>query len=137
MAAKMSPHSALVHVMVLTACADKELAEQEIILMSEMIRILPAFRGYDLDDLSADSESCLGYLEKEEGLEELMRDVADALPPRLAETAYALACDVAAADGEASQPELQVLMIIRQSLGVGRLPAAAIERGSRARMMAI
>lgn len=137
MAAKMSPHSALVHVMVLTACADKELAEPEIIMMSEMIRILPVFRGYDLDNLSGDSESCLKYLEKDDGLDELMRDVSDALPPRLAETAYALACDVAAADGEASQSELQVLMIVRQSLGVGRLPAAAIERGSRARMMSI
>lgn len=135
---KMSPHSALIHVMVLVACADKEMAEQEVILMSEMIRILPVFRNYDVDDaLARDAESCLAYLEKEDGVEQLMEDVADVLPPRLAETAYALACDVAAADGQVSQVELEILMIVRQTLGVGRLPAAAIERGARARAMTL
>ncbi|WP_417519615.1 tellurite resistance TerB family protein [Minwuia sp.] len=137
MAAKMSTHSALVHVMVLTACADKELADQEITLMGEMIKTWPVFRSYDLDHLSSDAESCLAYLEQEDGIDELMSDVSDVLPARLAETAYALACDVAAADGDVSQTELEVLMIIRQSLGVGRLPAAAIERGARARAMTI
>lgn len=138
MSDKMSPHSALIHVMVLVACADKEMAEQEVILMSEMIRILPIFRNYDVDDaLARDAESCLGYLEKEDGVDLLMEDVVDALPPRLAETAYALACDVAAADGQVSQVELEILMIVRQTLGVGRLPAAAIERGARARAMTL
>lgn len=135
---KMSPHSALIHVMVLVACADREMGDREIVMMSEMIRILPVFRGYSLDtQLARDSESCLRYLEREDGLEELMRDVGSALPPRLGETAYALACDVAAADGEVSQVELELLMLIRQSLGVGRLPAAAIERGARARAMTL
>ena len=138
MTEKMSPHSALIHVMVLVACADKEMTEQEVILMSEMIRILPIFRDYDVDGaLARDAESCLGYLEKDDGVDILMQDVAGALPPRLGETAYALACDVAAADGDVSQVELEILMIIRQTLGVGRLPAAAIERGARARAMTL
>ena len=137
MADKMSTHSALVHVMVLTACADKELAEEEIRLMGEMIRTWPVFRSYDIDQLAADSESCLAYLEKDDGIDDMMDDIADVLPARLSETAYALACDVAAADGDLTQTELEVLMIIRQSLGVSRLHAAAIEVGARARAMTI
>jgi hypothetical protein len=51
----------------------------------------------------------------------------------LRETAYALACDVVAADGRATQEELRLLELLRHRLEVGRLPAAAIERGARAR----
>jgi len=137
MAEKMSTHSALVHVMVLTACADTRIADEEIVQMTEMIRLWPVFRCYDIEKLSGDIDSCLAYLEREDGIDELMEAVTDVLPARLCETAYALACDVAAADSDVSQTELEVLMIIRQSLGVGRLPAAAIERGARARAMTL
>ena len=47
------------------------------------------------------------------------------------ETAYALCCDVAAADGHAFQAELQFLLELRHELGIDRLHAAAIERGTR------
>jgi len=57
----------------------------------------------------------------------------DVLPERLRATAYALACDVAASDGAAAIEELRLLEIMRHRLGVGRLTAAAIERGARAR----
>jgi len=57
------------------------------------------------------------------------------LPEKLRETAYALACDVAAADGKVTQEESRFLEMIRFRLNIGRLPAAAIERGSRARYM--
>jgi tellurite resistance protein len=52
------------------------------------------------------------------------------------ETAYAVACDIVAADGEANQEELRMLEMIRFRLDVDRLTAAAIERGARARHMA-
>jgi len=52
----------------------------------------------------------------------------------LRETAYALACDVAAADGRVSQEEMRLLTLIRHGLPVGRLPTAAIQRGARARL---
>ena len=58
-----------------------------------------------------------------------------ALPPQLRETAYAVACDVVAADGEATQEELRLLEMLRHRISVDRLTAAAIERGARARYM--
>ena len=54
---------------------------------------------------------------------------------RLFETAYALSCDVAAADGTLDESELRLLEEIRYELTIDRLHAAAIERGARARHM--
>ena len=60
-------------------------------------------------------------------------EIATALPKPLRETAYALACDVAAADGKPVEEELQLLEMIRHRLSVDRLVAAAIERAALAR----
>ena len=59
--------------------------------------------------------------------------VRENLPEKLWETAYALACDVAAADGKLEEAELRLLEEIRYELNIDRLHAAAIERGARAR----
>ena len=59
------------------------------------------------------------------------------MPAKLRETAYAIACDVAAADGEASQEELRVLELIRHRLDIERLIAAGIERGAKARFQTL
>ena len=56
-----------------------------------------------------------------------------AIPHKLRETAYALACEVVAADLTASQDELRMLQYFRGRFGIERLVAAAIERGVRAR----
>ena len=63
----------------------------------------------------------------------LYLQIRDALPVKLHETAYALACDVAAADGNVTQEEARLLEMIRHQLSIERLAAAAIERAARAR----
>ena len=60
-------------------------------------------------------------------------EIRDALPERLNETAYALACDVVAADGKLPDMELRMLEEVREELAVDRLHAAAIEWGARVR----
>ena len=62
---------------------------------------------------------------------------ANSLPERLWETAYALSCDVAAADGKLGQDELRLLEELRDELVIDRLHAAAIERGARARHLTL
>ena len=60
--------------------------------------------------------------------------IRDALEPRLRETAYALACEVVAADrGGSSQPVLRMLELVMAELRLDPLVAAAIERTTRAR----
>jgi hypothetical protein len=66
-----------------------------------------------------------------------LKQIREALPPKLRETAYAIACDVVAVDGEATQEELRILELLRHRLGIDRLVAAGIERGARARFMTI
>jgi hypothetical protein len=98
-----------------------------------MVETLPVFAGYDTDRMQQVSRTVLDLFTEEDGLDALFGLALDALPEPLRETAYALACDVAAADGHAFQAELQFLLELRHALDIDRLHAAAIERGSRAR----
>ncbi|MGB1146574.1 MAG: hypothetical protein ACPG4M_01675, partial [Alphaproteobacteria bacterium] len=56
-----------------------------------------------------------------------------ALSSQMRETGYALACEMAAADGVLTDEEMQVLELVRHRLNIDRLIAAGIERGARAR----
>ena len=78
-------------------------------------------------------KAVFNLFEKEEGLDMLFGLIRENLPDRLFETAYALCCDVAAADGIIREPELRLLEEMRYELNIDRLHAAAIERGARAR----
>ena len=80
---------------------------------------------------------CTDLIGREDGLEETLKAIKSALPAKLRETAYAIACDLVAADGEATQEELRILELIRHRLNIDRLIAAAIERGARARFQTL
>lgn len=131
----ISHHTALIYVMVLVSAADRDMTDAEIRIIGEDVQRLPVFAGYDIDMLPHAAADCASLLAEDEGLETVLGLVKGAVPEKLVETAYALACDVAAADGKLSQEELRLLEMIRHTLRVGRLAAAAIERGARARSM--
>jgi tellurite resistance protein len=128
-------HAALIYTMVLVSASDNNMTDAEMRIIGDNVRDLPAFAGYDHDKLTETLGECAALLGGADGLEETFTRIKAALPARLRETAYALACDVVAADGEASQEELRVLEMIRHRLAIDRLVAAAIERGTRARFM--
>ena len=94
---------------------------------------LPIFAEYDIDRLNTVSQIVFDLFEQEEGLDALFGLVKENLPAELNETAYALCCDVAAADGLIFETELRLLEEIRYEFEIDRLHAAAIETGSRAR----
>jgi tellurite resistance protein len=127
--------SALIYVMVMVSAADRNMSDAEMRIIGDNVRDLPVFSDYDHDKLTRTLDECAQLLARENGAEEAFREIKAALPAKLRETAYAMACDVVAADGEASQEELQVLEHIRHRLQIDRLIAAAIERGTRARFM--
>ncbi len=126
-------HSALIYTMVLVSAADRNMTDSELKSMGEIVRYLPVFRDFDPDVLPKTAKKCAELLGDDQGLDKALDIIVDSLPERLRETAYAIACDVAAADGKATQEELRLLEILRHRLQVGRLAAAAIERGARAR----
>ena len=129
--------TALIYVMVLASASDSDMTDAELRTIGEIVNFLPVFRGFDAGDLSAVAADCAKFLDDEDGLDRALNIVRAALPRKLCETAYALACDVVAVDGTAHQEELRMLEMIRHRLDVDRLNAAAIERGARARFARI
>ena len=124
---------ALVATMVTTSAADERISSNELLSIDRIVHALPAFEGYDEDRIRLVSQTVLDLLSEEDGLDAIIGLIREALPETLKETAYAMACDVAAADGKVRMTELSWLEMLRHDLGVGRLASAAIERGARAR----
>ncbi len=129
----INSQSALIYTMVLMSAADRDMTDAELHKIGVIIRDLPVFKGYDTELLPSAAASCVEIIDADDGLERIFDLIEAALPVRLRETAYAIACDIAAADGEVNQEELRLLEIIRHRLSIDRLSAAAIERGARAR----
>lgn len=137
-ALRLSPREALAASMVLMAAADERgMTDAELARMKRLVADLPAFGGVGSDEVEIASEVVLGLLAEQDGLDQATRLIREALPPRLRETAYLLACEIAAADGEANQEELRLLQDLRIALDLDRLIAGAIERAARARYQVI
>lgn len=128
-----SPQDALVAVMLAVSAADERLATAELVSINRIVDNMPVFGDYDAGRIELVSQTLYDLLEEDEGLEALWGLVREALPEGLNETAYAFACDVAAADGSLRQSELRILEDIRYELELDRLGAAAIERAAQAR----
>jgi tellurite resistance protein len=126
-------HAALIYTMVMVSAAEGQMTDAELEVMSRLVRSLPVFKNFERGRIAELGQECAELLRREDGLDEALEMIAEALPGPLRETAYALACDVVAADLSASQAELQMLEMLRHRLEVERLVAAAIERGAQAR----
>lgn len=128
---------ALVAVMIATSASDEDIRTSELVTIQRIVNHLPVFADYDIDHLGRVSAAVFDLFEVEDGLDAMFELVLEALPDKLYETAYAMACDVAAADGMLDESELQMLAEIRYQLNIDRLHGAAIERGARARHMVV
>jgi tellurite resistance protein len=129
----LDPQEALVCTMVLVAAASGGISDREIGVMSGLVQTLPAFRDFSPTRLEVATTAAIDLLREDEGLAHAAEMIRNALPPRLRETAYALACDVAAANKFVDQDSLRMLAFVREELHLDGLMAAAIERGARAR----
>ncbi len=128
-----SPCDALVAVMVGVSASDQNLRTSELLAIERAVNHTPVFANYDIDRIRAVSQSVLSLFEEEDGLDALFGLVRAALPARMFDTAYVLACDVAASDGRLGEIEAEMLAEIRDQLEIDRLHAAAIELAARAR----
>jgi tellurite resistance protein len=129
----MSAQDCLVALMIAVSASDENIRTAELVKIQSAVNMLPVFATYDIDRLNTMSQTVFDLFEQEDGLDALFGLIRENLPERLFETAYALACDVAAADGHLVESELRLLEEIRYELNIDRLHAAAIERGARAR----
>jgi tellurite resistance protein len=130
---KITPHEALIYIMITMSAADRQISDRELERIAQIVRHLPVFMGFDVNNLTKAAERCGEMLSEEDGLELLLETVANALPKKLHETAYALAVEVAAADLKVVDEEIRLLELLRDALHLDKLVTAAIERSARAR----
>ncbi len=131
--ASMSAPDALIAVMIAVSASDEQMRTTELVAIQRIVNHLPVFADYDNDRIRVIAQTVFDLFEEEDGLAALFGLIRDALPEGLNETAYALACDVAAADGILREAELRMLEEVREELQIDRLHAAAIEWGARVR----
>ena len=132
-----TPADTLVAIMIAISASDETIRTSELVTIERIINHLPAFAEFEIARLKDISNGVLDLFADEDGLDILWDVVRATLPERLFETAYAMACDVAVADGKVLESELQMLEEMRHELNIDRLSAAAIERGARARHMTV
>jgi tellurite resistance protein len=138
--AHVSPFNAqeaLVCAMVMMSIADGPMSDAELAAMSRLVQELPAFADFHSNEIETVTDSVAKLIGREDGIDRALTLIRDALPMRLRETAYLLACEVCAADGDATQEELRFLQDLRIGLDIDRLIAGAIERAAKARYQVI
>lgn len=129
----LDPHDALIYIMVLVSAVDADMTDQELQRMGSLVRHLPVFSDYQEEGMVTAAERCAAILGRDGGLDQVFDLIVASLPAALSETAYAIACDMAAVDLHVGQEELRLLEMLRHRLDIDRLVAAAIERGAKAR----
>ena len=126
-------HDALIHLMIVAASSDSAMSERELKRITALIDRLPVFEGFDMDRLEVAANECADILNGPNGLDRIVEEAIAALPPKLQDTAYALAVEVTAVDLHLEQEELRFLEMLRDHLSLDRLTTAAIEVAARAR----
>ena len=133
MTSSVTPHDALIYVMVTMSAVDSTMTDNELKEIGTIVETLPVFAGYDSERLIATSRAASAILAVDDGLDKLLDIVAEALPHKLYDTAYALAVEVAAVDLSVAQEELRFLQMLRDRLNLDKLTIAALERSAAAR----
>ncbi|MGF1620231.1 MAG: tellurite resistance TerB family protein [Rhodomicrobiaceae bacterium] len=133
MTSKPSTQEALIYVMVTMSAVDRIISDAELGKIGNIVSQLPAFDSFDPGKLVKTAEACGNILSEDDGLDRILTIIAERIPEKLHETAYALAVEVAAVDRIVRDEEIRFLELLRDRLGLDKLTIAAIERGARAR----
>jgi Tellurite resistance protein TerB. len=133
MTQRISHQDALIYLMVMISAVDTAMNDAEFSRIGRLVTFLPVFQGFDQDRLVKVSRDGAELLKGPEGLDIVLEVIKDAVPPRLYDTAYAIAVEIAAADFNIQQEEIRILQMLRDRLGLDKLTCAAIERGAIAR----
>ncbi|TPI22561.1 tellurite resistance TerB family protein [Mesorhizobium sp. B4-1-1] len=130
----LTPHEALIYLMVITSASDRDMTDVELARIGDVVRSWPVFVDFNHDRLINVAQACQKALHDKDGLEGVLARVAEALPERLRDTAYAAAFEVAAVDLEMRMEEVRVLQLVRLKLDLDTLTVAAIARAAKARL---
>ncbi len=133
MSGTISVEQALIYTMVTISGVEGRIKTTELKEIGHIVKHLPIFRHFDEARLTTVAQEAGEILQEPEGLKTVLGLVADALNPKLRETAYALAVEVAASDLAVGREELRFLAMLRDALGLDKLVTSALERSAIAR----
>jgi tellurite resistance protein len=133
MAGTISTEQALIYTMVTMSGVEGKVNAIELAEIRQLVQTLPIFRDFDEHRLVTVAQEAGEILQEPEGLSAILGLVKSALSPKLRETAYALAVEVAASDLAVGKEELRFLAMLRDALGLDKLVTAALERSAIAR----
>lgn len=131
----LHPHHALIYVMVIISAADREMTDHEMMMIGSIVRQLPLFKDFPIENLPKVATKCAQLLSSKSKINEVLQTIKQSLPLTIRETAYVIACDIAAADGKVSHEEARALELLRTHLKIDQLISSAIERTAKARYM--
>lgn len=129
----ISIEQALIYTMVTMSGVEGRINPIELAEIGHIVKHLPIFRHFDEARLTTVAQEVGEILGEKEGLNAVLGLVKEALSPKLRETAYALAVEVAASDLAVGKEELRFLAILRDTLELDKLVTAALERSAIAR----
>jgi tellurite resistance protein len=130
---QLSPHEALIYLMVITAAVDRDMTDAEMARIGNVLKTWPIFQDFDDWKLIRVAQDCQRRLQAPNGLQSVLAEINRTLPERLHDTAYAAAFEVATVDLEMRMEEVRVLELIRDALAVDGAAIDAIERATKAR----
>ena len=133
MTGTISTEQALIYTMVTMSGVEGKVNAIELAEIRQLVQTLPIFRNFDEHRLMTVAQEAGEILQEPEGLKAILGLVKQALSPKLRETAYALAVEVAASDLAVGKEELRFLAMLRDALDLDKLVTAAIERSAIAR----
>ena len=137
MSSRITAQDALIYLMVTMSAVDKAMNDAELARIGRLVTFLPVFKGFDEDRLIEVTRAAAELLKGPEGLDIMLEVVRDAVPPKLYDTAYAIAVEIAAADYNIQQEEIRLLQMLRDRLDLDKLTCAALERGAIARFRSL
>jgi len=133
----ISLHQALIYAMVTITAVDAKIGDPELTRIGRLVQTLPVFKGFDPERLTHVTQECGEMLEVDGGLDAVLALIGQAVPDTLAETAYALAVEIAVADLSIAREEVRFLARLRDTLGLDKLVTSAIERSATARYQSV
>ena len=129
----LSPQEALVYIMVVVSAADRRMSDKELGRIGSVVRNLPIFQEFSEDALTFVCGQCADILDDDNGMNNVLDLIADTIPAKLSDTAYAMAVEIAAADLDIRPEEIRILELLRGRLKINKLTSAAIELAAQAR----
>ena len=137
MTAIISTEQALIYTMVTMSGVEGKINAIELAEIRQLVQTLPIFRHFDEKRLVTVAQEAGDILQDGEGLSAILGLIRTALSPKLRETAYALAVEVAASDLVVGKEEMRFLAMLRDALSLDKLVTAALERSAIARYQTV